>query len=208
MNTSQNKKIDFYKSLDFVKVWNYYKVEETGDFRYLLKLDDYDTLPDFKCDELESVYSDLKLEVAQVAIDKDRKSEIVFDKQRKCQELKNQYDIIQLIINCLLLDKDDKYIKLLSDYGYKINESKDYYEELERITKASGSIITKIGRLEYDINDLTKVGAKSSNKTTIWDELESIGSYLKEDIDPFKMSMTMYLIKKYKVLNSTRKDEK
>ncbi len=205
-STSQSKLTDCYKTLDFVKVWNYYKVEETGDFRYLLKLKDYESLPEYDTSGLELIYNDLKTEVDQIAINKNRKSQVVFEKRKKYHELQNNYNIIQLTIDILYLDKDVKYIKLLSDYGFKINKNNGYYKELGRIRKSSGILITRIGILGEEIERMTNVA--STNNATAWDEIESVGAYLKEPINVHELDMTMYLIKKYKVLEAINKDQK
>lgn len=205
-NTLPIQQIGFYRSLDFVKVWNFYKAEETGDYRYLLKLDDYEVLPKYSnMLELTKVFEGLKMEALQISIDKDRKSNNIFRKQKQVQELENDYNIIQLIIDILSLDKDEKYIKYIADNGYRIDIKKDYYKELKRISKSSKSMLNKINILNNDIKELTKT---SQVTTTAWDEIESIGAYLKEDIDIHKMSMTMYLIKKYKVLNAIHSEKK
>jgi len=205
MNTLQSSKIDFYKSLDFIFVWNYYKAEETGDLRYLLKLDDYECLPEYNTDELEDVWDDLRTQANQMAIDKDKESEFRFNKVKLIAEQSNDYEIIQLTIVLLALDKDEKYINQLVKYGYRIDEKKDYYKELERIKKQSQIRRTKISVLENDLKILNK---SSNSKLTAWDEIEAVGSYLKQDIDVHKMNMSMYLIKKYRAKSETAKMKK
>ena len=48
----------FYRTIEELPIWNYNKVSESGDVRYLLKLEDYFELPDkgFKLKELAQTF--------------------------------------------------------------------------------------------------------------------------------------------------------
>ena len=52
------KKVDFYKSIDFLPIFNFFKVIETNDYRYILKLKDYEKLPKrINLSELETAWN-------------------------------------------------------------------------------------------------------------------------------------------------------
>lgn len=51
----------FYRTIEELPIWNYNKVSESGDVRYLLRLDDYFELPDkgFELKELAQTFVDI-----------------------------------------------------------------------------------------------------------------------------------------------------
>lgn len=198
--TSIDKPQSIYRSLDSIKVFNYYKCEETGDLRYLLKLDDYDVLPDIDVTGLDAIWDDLTSEVQQIGIDKSRRNENIFYKQKKIAIESNNYRIIQQILYVLSYKKDEEMIEILKDeFNHVINPNKDYHEEIERIRKISKRMLTNVSYWELELGHLTKSPDK---KISVWDEIESIGTHEKNDIDIHKMTMRIYLTKKYRILNT------
>ena len=126
-STSTEKLPKYYKTLESILMFNYYKVDETGDLRYLLKLSDYDELPDVNVDHLADIWDNMRFEVEQVAIDKNKTSDYIFKLQKKILENKNDFDCIQLLLPRLWEVKNEEYIKALSDLGYRINPKRDYH---------------------------------------------------------------------------------
>ena len=54
----------YYRTIEDLPIWNFNKVSETNDVRYLLKLDDYYTLPKkAPYEELIKIYEDIYTEV-------------------------------------------------------------------------------------------------------------------------------------------------
>ena len=47
------KEFTYYESIEFLPIWNYRKVEETMDFRYLIKGIDYENLPNINIDKID-----------------------------------------------------------------------------------------------------------------------------------------------------------
>jgi len=58
----------YYKTIDTIPIWNLEKINETLDIRYLLKLDDYDELPEkgFDSDEMVKYYGDISEKLFQM----------------------------------------------------------------------------------------------------------------------------------------------
>ncbi len=185
-------------------MFNYYKVEETGDLRYLYKLDDYEELPESNTDHLATVWDDMRLEVEQIVVDNNPQSANVFDKAQTLAQRKSDYDVIQLLLPRLWDVKNDEYIKALSDLGYKINPKRDYHMEIKRISKQSQLLLTKIKLLELEYNELTKVTGK---KSTIYDEISSVERYINQigSIDMHKMTMRSWLTLKHRINNEATK---
>ena len=58
----RRKKYKTYTDIDSLPVWNYNKVKETNEYRYLLKLDDYSELPEFDFD-LSKIWEDINFQI-------------------------------------------------------------------------------------------------------------------------------------------------
>ncbi|MFZ7121792.1 MAG: hypothetical protein ACOWWH_12700 [Eubacteriaceae bacterium] len=203
----KEQQLSIYKSLDFIPMYNYYKANETGDLRYLIKLSDYEELPGVDTTFIEPFYNDMVMQVSQITIDNDRKSRILFDTEKQLAEKSADYDIIQLIIQQLYYDENNKeeFIKELANLGYRINEKRDFHQELIRIIKQSKRLLTDIEGLKSKIELLTK---SSGKKQTIWDEVDGISTYIKQDIDIHKTTMKAWLTKKFRVMSEVSKKKK
>lgn len=197
---STDRQINIYKSLDFIPVYNYYKTVETNDLRYLLKLNDYEALPEIDMSKYRDVWDKIVDDVQQVAIDNDKGSKIIFEKRRDLLALQIDYALTQQLISILSFIKDDDCIKMLAEHGFRINKNKDYYKELKRVKKQSQILKTKIEIKEEDLRNATKGGSSDA-----WKEIEAICNYNKQDIDIHRMPMRRYLTKKYMVLKDTAK---
>jgi len=59
-------KYNYFKSIDFLPLLNYINKINTGDLRHLLKLDDYEILPETNTDELITVWENIERECTEV----------------------------------------------------------------------------------------------------------------------------------------------
>lgn len=175
-----------------------------GDLRYLLKLDDYEVLPDIDTGYLQPVFDDLQDQVRQIGLDKDRKTQVIFDMSKKIETTNVDYLIIQQMLYVLSYSDNKEVEDELSKYGYTIDPNKDRAKELKRISKRSKLLLSRISIWKQELQDITKA---PDSKLTIWDEIESISKHDKIDIDIYKMSMHIYLIKKHRILRETAKSK-
>jgi len=201
--------INHFKSLEFLPMFNYYKVEELGDLRYLLKLGDYEDLPETNTDHLVELWNDLQLDVQEENIRLHRKSQIIADKAQQIRVKTGTYKLIQDLISFLWMVDDPEHRATLETLGYKINDKKDYHEELNRIKKRSQIKITEIGILQDELKHLTEVTGGGS-KHNLASEIEFVEAVLYEgraSIDMNTLQMNRWLIKKFKAIkaNESRK---
>lgn len=197
----QNDTIKHFKTLDYLPMFNYYKTEETKDLRYLLKIEDYEELPEVEVDYLNEVWNDLVLEVQDITIKLNRKSEDIFNKASLIDQKTSDYTLIQNLIKFLWHVKEDRHIKTLEELGYKINTKRDWHQELIRIQKRSQILLPKIEELKDELKSISNVSGNSN----IYSEVEAIESHLNRDIDMHKTVMSKWLSMKFKVLKQVNK---
>jgi len=200
-----------YKSIDFITLYCYSEAERTGDFRYLLKFDDYEELPDIDTTYLSSVWDELKLGKQEIELKLSRRNKNLFTDQVYIFDLQKKLTRVHSLVALLGLKdyhKDEHYLKELSKEGYRLNPKKDYFDELVRIKKQSMNIQTKISLKHEEM--MSKLGpVKEGEEVSIYKTIESIEDYTKKDIDIHKITMRKWLEKLHRVNEEiTRKSMK
>lgn len=190
-----------YKSIETLPMYNYYKVADTGELRYLLKNIDIDDLPDYK-GNLNSLWEDISCQVADINIESNRSNQNVFDIRKKIAELELDYVRVKTILLGLRANKDDELLKELESLGYKFNDNKDYGKEWIRINKRSELLKTKIAIKKDELSSLT---SKSNKKTNIESVVDDVERYLNKSIDMHKTSTKKWFIMLNKVIIDSNK---
>jgi len=182
-----------YSSVDYLPMFNYYKIVDTGDLRYLLRLDNYEHLPNVDVASLLPVWNELQFDIMDLHTELHPKNQIIFDKLFR----------IQSCLFLLSLDNNEKTTKELVELGYKINKDRDFSSELDRIKRVSRGIITKYSIMEGELSELTKTG----KKVDIVAVKQSIEEYynMSTPIDMHTYSMKEWIHKQYGAINKTAK---
>lgn len=204
-NTSRELLNNPYRSVDYLPMFNYYKIIDTGDLRYLLRLDNYEHLPDVDVSELSGVWVELQYTITDLHNELSRKNQIIFDKQKQIAMLQYKLFRIQSLLLLLRLDKNEDSISELAELGYSINPKQDFSKELERIGRVSRGINTKFSIIQGELNDLTKQG----KKVDIVAVKQSIEEYynMSTPIDMHAYTMKEWLHKQYGAINKTAKKQ-
>ena len=186
-------------------MFNYYKIIDTGDLRYLLRLDNYEHLPDVDVSELSGVWVELQYTITDLHNELSRKNQIIFDKQKQIAMLQYKLFRIQSLLLLLRLDKNEDSISELAELGYSINPKQDFSKELDRIGRVSRGINTKFSIIQGELNDLTKQG----KKVDIVAVKQSIEEYynMSTPIDMHAYTMKECLHKQYGAINKTAKKQ-
>ena len=82
----------FYRTIEELPIWNYNKVSEYGDVRYLLRLDDYFELPDkgFELKDLAQTFVDIADELFErFGVDERAITSMIEEKDILMMKLKN-----------------------------------------------------------------------------------------------------------------------
>lgn len=115
----------YYNSIDNLPIFNFNKIGETNDLRYLLR-DETANVSDL---ELEDVYHKIITEYRD-ATAKFGDNSLILDVQKQILSLKTKYTILKLCIFNANFDFDSESIKTIEDYGYKIDQSISLSEQL------------------------------------------------------------------------------
>ena len=193
----------FYKSVDFLIAFNYYKAKDSGDLRYLLKLEDYEYLPDdFDVSILEPVMAEIDVEISEIGIKFNNKLKIRHELEKSIYVLKAELSYILNGLDILMYVRDKDVEKELVLMGYKIDESKPYEDELSKIQNRSMTIATKIQLKELDLKDMTPDNITDYD---IQQSVQAVSDYKGRDIDLKKLTIKEWLIMEYSVIDSANK---
>jgi len=181
----------YYKSIDFLPLFNFFKVIETGDYRYLLKLKDYEILPKTKHD-LKLVWLDIQ---AQYSKADDSNYQIInFTQSKSMQKLQIDFLMIWNLYNLMVVAPDKKETLKLKKLAGLENES------LKGIEKKLKGLRNKI---EIKKKDLEKEESKPIDYCEIIDQIEDIKG---RAIDPFKTTVRQYIAIRKNIKNGNRQN--
>jgi hypothetical protein len=172
----------YYKSIEVLPVWNLYKVQKTGDLRYLLILDDYINLPKVNID-LSEVYQNILLQFEEL----DLKVQSMY---LECWYYYNQYKIGD-IKNQKANNSFAKYItyldRIYENYQYDnqiFETSKDMYIHFkQKYTDFEQMIFLRLFLFDY-----RTLKADSKNKTDLYDEIINLREIIPNQ--PLEMKKT------------------
>ena len=89
----------YYKSIDFLILYCFFKVIETEDVRYLLKLDDYEILPEVDLTELNEAWINIQTQYAEA--ENSNSSVIQFITAKSLHKMETEYLMLWDIYNLL-----------------------------------------------------------------------------------------------------------
>jgi len=181
----------YYKSIDFLPLFNFFKVIETGDYRYLLKLKDYEILPKTKHD-LKLVWLDIQTQYSKA--DDSNYQIINFTQSKSMQKLQIDFLMIWNLYNLMVVAPDNKETLKLKKLAGLENES------LKGIEKKLKGLRNKI---EIKKKDLEKEESKPIDYCEIIDQIEDIKG---RAIDPFKTTVRQYIAIRKNIKNGNRQN--
>ena len=181
----------YYKSIDFLPLFNFFKVIETSDYRYLLKLKDYEILPKTKHD-LKLVWLDIQTQYSKA--DDSNYQIINFTQSKSMQKLQIDFLMIWNLYNLMVVAPDNKETLKLKKLAGLENES------LKGIEKKLKGLRNKI---EIKKKDLEKEESKPIDYCEIIDQIEDIKG---RAIDPFKTTVRQYIAIRKNIKNGNRQN--
>ena len=189
---TKSKGIDqfiIYRSISFLPAFNFYEgVLKTNDYRYLLKLDSYDTLPDVSID-----FGDIwGKKMDEVEAYKGGGQFNRFNSEKVAiLKLRLKFDILKnsILILCARNDKEeqDRVINL----GYKFNDA-EYQESINVLKSKLSALGQNIQFKQHNFEAQFK-----QDNTTAFDyfkEVSNIEQYKKIAINPLTLTVRQYLV--------------
>ena len=128
----------FYSTPETLPLYNWLKIQETNDFRYLLKLSDYDILPDkYNVIRLTKAYQELLYKMPSNSFD---------------------LEIVRKTNNVLQLES-----LAVSDGGRFLTTSKIERKKLERLIEEKSQITKKSDNIYDEINNIEQILGLKNN---------------------------------------------
>jgi hypothetical protein len=149
-----------YKSCETLPVFNFYKIANKGNLKYLVY--DYDEensdLELENQDELNDIWRNILYEYYELRNDKSMLIKV--QKKIKIETLRTEIEIIQSLILLYIRKRDNKVKELLLKYKIKIDLSGDIEKEIERLKNKLNGLKTRLKIQEIAFN-------KQYNKKTV-----------------------------------------
>src|SRR6056297_546611 len=199
----------FYRSIDTLPIWNYDKWLNSDDARYLLKIEDYDQLPEVNkktLSDIENTAIDIYYQASEFELGTSKRNELIFNLTKKLTNLEFQYNHVNNLITLLsLAGPEPEIFKLLSDAGYSIREGKDFEPELKRIFNQKKNKVAKINEVKAELESMTREG--SGKTQSIEDVQVAIERHNNRDIDLRKTTVKKWLILKNNLYREIEKQQ-
>jgi hypothetical protein len=181
----------YYSSIDFLPLFNFFKVIETNDYRYLLKLHDYEILPKTELN-LQQVWTEIQTQYAKA--DDSNFQIINFTQAKSLQKMELEYLMFWNIYNLMAVAPEHKETKRLLKYAGLENET---FKTIEKKLKALKN------RIELRKKDFDKKETKSVDFWRIIDEIEDLKG---RSIDIMKTTVRQYIAIRKNIKNGNRQN--
>jgi len=189
-------KYNYYKSIDYLPIFNFFKIIETDDKRFLIKIEDYEILPEHvNANELNKIWENIQAEYSKA---EDSNSAIIqFTTAKGVCKMELEYLVLWNIHNLMGADIEGDSVKAMLKYA----GLEDW--DLKRIQKRLKALTNKI--------NLKRKAFKEDNfenkKFDFWKILDEINDSKGYRLDPTKVTVREYIaIKKNIKRNGERQN--
>ena len=111
--------MDYYKKIDDLPVWNFWQVIEDNEFGYLLKLENYEEIPEYDIEQLAKVWDDLDYQYFKYfGIDEKYYDKLI--QEKKILLLEIEAIIEKSTFAIVRLRQEKRFLKEMSEEGAKI----------------------------------------------------------------------------------------
>ncbi|MEO0572578.1 MAG: hypothetical protein AAF039_12805 [Bacteroidota bacterium] len=168
-----NSLLEISVDLESVFIWNFYKVLETSDYSWINE--------DCKEKDWLRLYDEYYKEAGLKMPD--------WKTMQKHTRLTLKLYALESLVP-ILMKRDDNYEecqKTLRKFGYRINPSKPFLENIERFYRNMEVLGTKIKILEEELPK------DNDQKLDLWSEVIRLKKHFKFDIDPKKTNCIEWL---------------
>lgn len=200
------RRYKIYVSLEFLPIWNFNKIEQTKDFRYLIKGIDYEHIPEIYL-ELSTIWNKLYSEYVEQLMGTEFR--IYSNQFMQLLLLKYKNLLLTDAISVLSIKHDADIIKLIKDAGYQFNEnsSDDYYNSIIDLQRQLTGLRKTIDIKEFD---LQKKNQPKTDKPELEDILIILSRFNHRKIDSKTTSVDEYirLLKDFSKQNKQQKEVK
>ena len=186
----------YYRSIDFLILFNFFKLIETNDYRYLLKLKDYEILPEVSeklKKKLELTWLDIQNQYSKA--DDSNYQVINYVQSKGLQKLQIEYLMLWNLYNLMAVAPEHENVKKLLKYA---NLEKETIKSIEKKLKGlKNRIAIKQKDFEKPENE------KKVDYNQIIDQIEDIKG---RSIDLFKTTVRQYIAIRKNIKNGKQQD--
>lgn len=186
MKLLKNSKTTYFKSIDFLPIYNYFKVAD-GNFRYLIKGIDYEEECNVSVDVFD-IWQSIEEQFAKAMDDVSVKEFRI--EYFEILRLKHKISVITNCIYLLMQKHDDEIASILK--GYKLRYNKDNRSEtLRQIQGELKNYERKVATYYADKKE--KKQEIEQEKESLYDYISKIESYKQISINPHKLTTAHFI---------------
>jgi hypothetical protein len=194
-NTCKYEEYDHYGSLDFITVFCFFMVASTGDYRYILKLDDYEKLPeDADLAKLEKVWTNINTEFE--ATDGTNETIIYFTRSKSVHNMELEYLMLWNLHTLLCVAPNHEITKESFEYAGIKPDAKKIHKRLKALSN----------RIELKRSDLKEV-SEPTEKLDVWEIIAMIEDFKGRNIDVHTKTMRQYVAMKKTIKNGRKRQD-
>ncbi len=201
-----------YKSIDSLPVWNFAKVMDTNDLRYLLILDYYDDLPEFNVEPI--IWEQIILEFAEHS-DPQRMKNYIRDLSALISK-RRQYQLIIDSAYFLCFKKDEEIIRILEnnikqfDPIFEFKHTKesgideiDYAKSVDKAYEKGRSLLSSIELKSHEFN--SRYANKENVKFDLYKNIDALQRFNKIIINPKEISVKQFIVMNQSMITDLKK---
>lgn len=188
----EKKSLKYYQSIEFLPIGCFYKIIDTGDLRYLLKLKDYEELPHCSLN-LEPIWEKISTEYLEFSKGVNRQVEATFWIEREIFNLKSEYLSKKYLLDIAKKSRDrDGMIKHLAEIGIIIENNDQFDQNINAEINRIGLLRTKIKTKQAELKRFRNEDGEG--KTTFEGLLNNLERYQGYNIDIWKISVKRWIV--------------
>ena len=155
--------LNYYNSIENLPIYNFNKIGETGDLKYLLKNESAKV----SIDILEETYSKILTEYLDATAKFGNNSQL-YNAHNQIIAFKLRFDVIMLNCFNLNLNYNEKSIEALQWAGYTISKDRSIAEQVHEIAHKAQNLKTKWMQKEQEIKKLEERDSGISFDQYVW----------------------------------------
>jgi hypothetical protein len=175
--------IDAYTSIDTLPIWNFDKYLQTNDARYLLRLSNYDNLPQIE------IPANIVIDLMQSYAEGSASTQKYINGLANIIKLRHDFTSISNAVVCLHYIDDTELTKIVKS-RYKFDET-DKKESLKNISKQLQGLKAKIEMKQSEFE--AKFNRGESKSLNLYKNIAMLNKYYGCIFDPRTISVRYYL---------------
>jgi len=155
MTKQKAQGIKYSENIRQANLWQFKKVIETKEVRYLLILSDYDELPVCDTDELADAWYNIYTGFSEIV--GGNRADLWLVKRRRLVSMKLNFDLGSVILRAVQLYPCEETIEAAKEFGYDIN--------LDDLKPTFEKAYTKLMRLNHQIKTIENDSKQDTEET-------------------------------------------